>query len=318
LKDKEILVSKIVVVGASPALQQILVLSSFTPHSVNRAAKHYSSFAGKGVNAARVAARLGGNVQLVTVMDSSSLERFQRDAQTWGVGIEAVETIAAVRTCTTLLGHESVHGTELVQEAPSLTSEESAHFQELAFQVIAELSPSDVLVLTGSIPRGVPTTLYRDLARATQAITIVDAHGAPLRAVLDAIDRVSWIKPNLTEWFELSRDLGGNDPFSSAQSLSPSSRFLLTDGPRPAVLLGLHGRRWRIPVAKIAVVNPIGSGDAVTGGLAYAMAYRLSDPDAIRLALACGMSDCETIEPGLVDPERVQEISQKLSIETLA
>src|SRR5262249_17888553 len=115
-----------------------------------------------------------------------------------------------------------------------------------------------------------PADLYYQWARnATHAgaLSIVDAHGPPLLEALKA--NPSLAKPNCAE---LASTLGRQLPDDAALISAMrelwergTQRIVVTSGKAPA--LAFDGQTfWKISSPTIKAINPIGSGDAFTGG----------------------------------------------------
>ncbi len=92
---------------------------------------------------------------------------------------------------------------------------------------------------------------------------------------------------------------------------------LVTHGGKPAYLM-TPKRAWRFsPPALERRVNPIGSGDCTTGGLAHALLRGRSMKDAVAFGLACGSANVETLTPADIDPVRVRVLRRAVQIEPM-
>ena len=111
-----------------------------------------------------------------------------------GVDCRWIETKSETRICTTIVERAGDRTTELVENAAPLASDEIARFCDAFAE---ESLAADVVVLTGSLPAGVPATIYSDLLQRTSALAIVDARGPEMLAALSRRPLV--VKPNREE-----------------------------------------------------------------------------------------------------------------------
>jgi tagatose 6-phosphate kinase len=147
-------------------------------------------------------------------------------------------------------------------------------------------------------------------------MSILDAAGEPLRRALAA--RPDVVKPNRAE---LRRTL--NVSVESDQELRDAMKRLIDAGPQWAIVsAGKAGavisdgeHFWRVASPAVKAVNPIGSGDALAGGLACAIAERgESLPHACKLGVACGAANAMTQLAGMVHREDVERLLPQVEV----
>jgi tagatose 6-phosphate kinase len=88
----------------------------------------------------------------------------------------------------------------------------------------------------------------------------------------------------------------------------------ITQGKSQAFLFE-SGNACTFTVPAIKAVNPIGSGDSVSAGTAYALAKEHSLVEAFVFGLACGTSNAMNIEPGVVKPDQIAALVPKIRIQ---
>src|SRR5690349_10488235 len=94
----------ILVVGLSPAWQRTLVFEEIISGKVNRARQVGETASGKGVNVARVASILGGDVRLLTVAGGTRGRLLHAELKRQKLSGHVVPVKAETRICQTLLG----------------------------------------------------------------------------------------------------------------------------------------------------------------------------------------------------------------------
>jgi fructose-1-phosphate kinase PfkB-like protein len=60
------------------------------------------------------------------------------------------------------------------------------------------------------------------------------------------------------------------------------------------------------------IVNPIGSGDAMAAGIAWAIRGGRAMIDAVRIGIAAAQENLRRLDTGRVDPVRVQRLAEKV------
>ncbi|NEK47547.1 1-phosphofructokinase, partial [Rhizobium leguminosarum] len=135
-------------------------------------------------------------------------------------------------------------------------------------------------VLSGSVPAGVPASIYATLTerlRAKGAVVAVDTSGAPLRHAVAA--KPDFVKPNARELEELVER-----PLRNAGEIARAARELHATGIGLVVVsLGADGAlfvsddgAWRALPPPVEVASTVGAGDALLAGV---LAARLDGHD---------------------------------------
>lgn len=241
---------------------------------VNRVSSVHRRAGGKGVNVARVLAALGREVVVAGLAGGPTGEAIRADLD--AAGLPTALTPISGDSRTTLVIHSGT--TALFNEpGPLVTGDELDRFLA-GFERLAK--DAEAVVISGSLPRGVPSDLYATLAAMSGAPTIVDADGEPLRHAPKG--RPSIVKPNKDELARAFPDGG--------------AEAVLAEGAGAVVVSmgeeGLHAItpagtfRARMPYRVEG--NPTGAGDALVAGLALGLVEDLPWPDLLRRAAALG------------------------------
>jgi tagatose 6-phosphate kinase len=296
--------------GLTPAWQHVLLFDSFTPGEVNRACAAHWCASGKVLNAARALSHLGGPCKALTVVGGTAGEEIRRDFSRLGIAARWIESATPTRVCTTILDTSRHQATELVPEAGGIHAAEREQFLAAYAE---EASRAAVVVLIGSLPAGTPAGFYRDLVRRTPGKAILDARGPELLDALEA--RPFLVKPNRDE---LARTVGrplttDADLFDALREVNRRGAgwVVVTDGSRPIHVSG-EDELYRIQPPAAEVVNPIGCGDCLAGGIAWALFHGSEPVDAVRHGVAAAADKLGRPLPGVVDRGRVEEIVRSI------
>ncbi len=233
---------------------------------------------------------LGAEVRTLSLLGGRTGQAIRQEFAERNIPATWIESQTATRTCCTILDGQTHHTTELVENSAALAAEELNQFRE-AFR--EEAARADWVVLSGSLPAGVPQTLYRELMRDCRGPVVLDIRGAELEAALEA--RPFLIKPNDEE---LSRTVGRElttekDTLAAMRELNRQGAewVVITHGAKP-VLASHETRCYRLFPPQVPIVNPIACGDCFAAGLVWGFHQNQSPQDgaAVRYRGCCGKS----------------------------
>jgi 1-phosphofructokinase family hexose kinase len=276
-------------IGVTPAVQELREFKKLTLGEVNRSPAIHRTVAGKGANVARVLRQVGGKPLLLGFVGSDFItDNLRRE----GVPERMVRTKAPTRVCTTLMDHATGTITELVEEAALPTASEWRQF----FATFRRCLPqARYVVIAGALMPGASPESYRKIAKCDVPV-IIDSQRAPLLGVLEY--RPFIVKLNV---HELKNTLGRVDVAAGAWELLKrgAQNVVVTDGAKGAWLV-TKDMFWCYEPPKISVVNPIGSGDAMTAGIVRSLERGEDLPRAVCYGVACGAANALTLIAGTV------------------
>ncbi|MFU8780483.1 MAG: 1-phosphofructokinase family hexose kinase [Kiritimatiellia bacterium] len=299
--------------GAYPALQRTLYLAKFFPGRVNRCGRVDLDVAGKAVNAARVAKRLGLRPVLSGFSGGSSGDEIERLLQQQGLDYSGFWRVAAaVRICQTILPEDGAPFTELVEEGPVLPDEDWGALSRYCCRCLEKMGDAAV-ILAGTMPAHASRSFYLDVMQAAKGPVLLDTSGPMLLDCVRA--RPDVVKINADE---LGATFGGDA--SDPRVLIDMSRRLLvagagvvgiTQGAGDAYLV-TPDAVWRFAIPTVAVVSPLGSGDSVNAGMIAGLLEGRSLVEAFGFGLAAGSANVETAKPGVLERRRVEVLYDAL------
>lgn len=253
---------------------------------------------GGGINVSKAIRRLGGQSLALFTCGSPSGLTLQALVEQEEIPYQMISIAGPTRECfvvsETATNQQFRFGTPGPMVSPAEADACLAHLQAIH-------SPIDYLIVSGSLPPGLPTHFYAHIARwaKTQNIRVVlDTAGEPLRLALEK--GIFLIKPNLGE---LAR-LIGVDQLETGQ-IQRAAFDLIEAGYCQVVVvsLGPHGAvavtkdaTWLVPAPPVKRVSTVGAGDSLVGGLVYALTQGKSYHEALQWGVACGTA--ATMHPG--------------------
>jgi len=215
--------ARVLTLTLNPALDLTVRADHLTLDTVNAGQGLRTDAGGKGVNVARVLADHGVNVTATGLLGQDNAEAFEALFEQRGIEDAFLWVPGSTRVGVKLVDHAAQQTTDInlpgLQATPDTLGELHARLRDLQ-------ATHDVLVLSGSVPPGVPTTVYADLTREWRAAgktVVLDTSGEPLRHALHA--GASIVKPNI---HELEGALG--HPLGSETDVLHAAHALLASG----------------------------------------------------------------------------------------
>ena len=271
---------------------------------------------GGGINVARVAHRLGGDVTAIYPIGGQIGKLLQRLVER--ENIASLVTPSHAETRENLTAYEESTGEQYRFVLPG-SPLHRAEWEAVLDRLAALPARPRFVVASGSVPPGVPDDFFARIVRHAKALgakTVIDTSGAALTAVLD--EGVTVLKPNLIELMEflaapLDRD---EDRIAACRKLAADGRAELV-----ALTLGEHGallvtakRAWRALPLAIETVSTVGAGDSFLGGLVAALAGGKSLEQSFRVAVAAVSAAVLMQGTGLCQAEEVKRLLPNVRI----
>jgi 1-phosphofructokinase len=279
----------ITVLALNPAIDQTLEVSGFQLGATNRLTSSRLDPGGKGTNVARVLHELGADVQVLGFLGSGNGAQFTRTLSDLEIRHQFIAILGENRINLKIIEPETGRLTEINDAGFSVVPDD---LERLTGLVEAAMPQTGLLVLSGSLPEGLPPTYYHDLIglAATHGVpTIVDTDDQPLVHALRA--RPTLIKPNRAE----AERLVGRRLTSHTEIVAAAVELLergpqmviISNGRSGAVLVSTEGRWWATPPT-IQPGSTVGAGDSMVAGFALGLSRALPGHEALRLATAAG------------------------------
>ncbi|URM94067.1 1-phosphofructokinase family hexose kinase [Actinomadura madurae] len=273
---------------------------------VNRVETVHRRPGGKGVNVARVLHGLGREVVAAGLAGGAAGRQIEEGLDSLGVPAAFTPVAGESRRTVTIVGGGVTMFTE---PGPVVTAAEWAAFRDGYAELARDAA---AVVLSGSLPPGVPPDAYAVLARLVPGPVILDADGEALR--LGLAGRPDVVKPNADE---LARVSGTGDTGAGIRALREAGArtvvaSLGADGLVAATPEGVLRAALDRPVAG----NPTGAGDALVAGLAAGIADGLPWPDRLRRAVALAACAVRSPVAGEIDAAEIPALIPHVTLRT--
>jgi tagatose 6-phosphate kinase len=300
----------ILTVTPNLALDITYEVARLIPGAAHRVLRVRQRAGGKGVNVARVLRALGATPVIAGLAGGPTGAAIRAELAEAGFA-EALTPIAGeTRRTVTIVSELDSEPTMCTEPGPVVSAAEWANLRERFTETAAR---AEVVVLSGSLPPGVPDDGYAQLvhiARDLGTRTILDTSGPALHAGLAAGPDI--VKPNAAE---LRAATGTDDDTEAAQALARNGTTVVASlGPGGLLAVTDEGN-WRARPPRALPGNPTGAGDACVAALALGLANRASWPNTLVKAVAASAAAVVCPVAGEIDQDTYAHLLAEVVLE---
>jgi 1-phosphofructokinase family hexose kinase len=309
----------IVCVSANPAVDRRLRIPSLAFGRVNRAKTAHGFPGGKAAHVAMAVQALGARTIWLGFLGGAVGDEFVAKFREMKIDLVRIRTKTPTRINLELI-EDSARITEILEPGEPLATEELRAMLRTFTAGLRRKWRRALIVISGSLPRGVPAGFYGSLigaAGSTGSRVFLDTSGDALRASLAS--HPAFVKPNREEVEAL---LGRK--LKNQSAIVDAARELIARGAQSAAIsLGAEGLVWferkNGPVwfarpPRLKSVSTVGCGDATVAGFALASVKGIGGEAAIRLAVACGAANCLAEVPGMIVSRNVKSLMLRVKV----
>lgn len=273
-------------VTLNPALDKTATIPNFRTDGVNRIDSLRTDPGGKGINVSKVIQKLGAESTALGILAGHSGQKIAQSLEEMGLTCRFTFVPGETRTNLKIVDPVGHTHTDINEPGQPVSQE---ILQEMLNALLQQLQEGDIVVLSGSLPRGAAPDTYGTWTHACRekgARVFLDADGAPLHHGLEA--KPFLVKPNEKELANLL------DASSKESDLISAGRKLRGQGiARVVISLGAEGALffledavYRAKGLVVPVGSTVGAGDSMVAALAVACEKQLSDEKTVALAMA--------------------------------
>ena len=280
-------------VTLNPALDKTVEIPNLTIDGVNRITTMRTDPGGKGINVSKVIDKLGGRSVAMGILGGNTGNAIRSALE--AMGLETDFRFVEGETRTNLKVIDPVNHTNTDINEPGVTLSEGL-LEDFLAQAAGRLTAGDIVVLSGSLPKGAPRNTYFTwvkTCREAGAKVILDADGELLAEGLKASPYL--ITPNN---HELSGLLG--KPLETTGDLEQAARDLMNRYGIARVVVSMGGDGALYVTGKetiyaeglkVPVGSTVGAGDSVVAALAVAEERGMGLEETVRLSTATGAAN---------------------------
>lgn len=306
-------------VTLNPCIDKTIYLDRLELGSYNRVKNTRIDLSGKGLNVSTVLNHLREETLCMGLNFRNNGSVLEQTMNSRGLKHFFVYTNGSIRTNIKLFDQSCQVMTEVNEAGPTVSP---ATVDKLIDEIDVRLDHTHILVLSGSIPPGVPADIYQRLIRMAHkkdVKTILDTAGEPL--LLGLQEKPFLIKPNSTEFEQAFRKQikAGKGPLEIARELVDGGipYLCISMGADGALLLDRE-HAYRAKALPVEAKGLTGAGDSMVAGMCYALRKRLSTEDMLRYAMAAAAGSVRQEGTLLATGNDIRELLNQVEIQTIA
>ena len=308
----------IATVTLNPALDEAIAVDEVLLGTTNRCELDALDPGGKGINASRVIHRLGRKTLAFGFAGGVTGRLLCERLRDEGLSLDFDEVDDLTRLNVMIFERSTGRRSRLYLSGARVEPLKAAAL----LSRLEQLEGGGIVVLGGSLPPGLPDTIYQEFVRTLRARTmrpIVDTSGAALAAVLTA--KPLLVKPNVEEAEALlGRRLADDDAVLVAADeirRRGPDYVVISQGAGGAIGVGTDGA-WKVVPPAITACSTVGSGDSMIAGLAIAFSEGRGFVEGLRLGTATGAATAMVPGTRLCNAAQVEELLPRVVVRSLA
>lgn len=282
-------------VTLNPAVDKTVEISDFRVGAVNRVSSVRIDAGGKGINVSKIIKTLNGKSIALGIIAGNNGKYIKGYMDSLDIENDFVFAEGETRTNLKVVDNKLHTNTDINEPGIYVKGEE---INSLENKIFNGMDKNTILVLSGSIPPGVPVDIYRrwiERAREAGARTMLDADGELLREGIKA--RPYLIKPNIYELEGLLKR-----SLNSVEAIVDAAESILDEGIEMVVVsMGADGAVFvnndgavHAEGIKVRAVSTVGAGDSMVAALAFALDNNYSFKEAVELSAGAGTAGVTT------------------------
>lgn len=279
-------------VTLNPALDKTVYVDDFAVDEVNRVRTYREDPGGKGINVTKVIDALGGSSRALALLGGGAGKHIEAMLAAAHIDCWAFAVPGETRTNTKVVDEVGHTNTDINEPGPTVTQ---AQLDEVLAVLVDTVEDGDIVVLSGSLPKGAPDDTYRtwvEACREAGAKVFVDASGESLALAFEA--KPFLVKPNEIELGAiLGRELDTDEAVVEAATelvASGIEHVVVSRGGDGAVFVDASGATV-VHSPKVKVASTVGCGDSVVAALALGTHENMDPRDIMVLAMATGSAN---------------------------
>lgn len=211
-------------VSLNPKIEKIGRVKRLQVGKMNKIEITRESSGGRGINAARFIKKLGGEVVITGIIGGKTGEYIEDELKNEGIDTDFYLTEEESRISIKIFDEKGLR-TDVSEVGPLLFPIDTKGFVDKFSEIVNDF---DIILLSGSIPSGVPPNIYLRLiaiAKEKGKVTILDTEGEPLMEGIKGSPTIARV------------DKVDFDRISGSSLVSPAKRIKTIKEPKPEIII---------------------------------------------------------------------------------
>lgn len=311
---------KIIAVTANPAIDLTIHATGWRRGLVNRGQSVDKTAGGKGITVAINLNDAGVDAIVTGWMGAHNDSTFVETFQEHGIQDEFIRIAGDTRRCFKIIDDTDGETTDINMPGQEIPAEAQ---QQLQDYLEREVTSDTILVMGGSVPKGVDKGFYAEMVKKFREkcrYLVVDTSDESLRLLMEADVLPHVIKPNIHEL----EDLCGESLEDDADVVAQARKFIDRGVALVVVSMGSRGA-WFVSETesvhaappRVKVMSTVGAGDAMVAGVVRGMSLGHTLEQMARTATAYSAANIQYMGTRLPDPEQIAKLESRVMISQL-
>jgi 6-phosphofructokinase 2 len=287
----------IVTLTFSPCIDKSTSIPALIPEKKLKCAVPKLEPGGGGINVARAIRKLGGNPTAVFPSGGYTGKYFNQLMESEGIESVIINTVHETRENIIVLDESTNMQYRFGMPGTPLSESE---WKECILS-IEKINDIRFIVASGSMPPGVPATVFTilaALAKQKNAMLVIDTAGEALRHAAGA--GVYMLKPNLGELSVLAGvekiDPDGLETIAREVLKKTGCEIMVVSSGEKGATLVTIDKTYKAMPPRVESKSTVGAGDSMVAGIIYSLNAGKGLEEALQFGVACGTAT--TMRPG--------------------
>lgn len=310
----------IIAVSMNPSVDKTLNLSELKPGYLNRIESVVLTAGGKGLNVANNVAAFTNDLVVtgfLGIHNKGIILNSIKNLEDRGVKIDFVSIDDRNRTNIKVI-EESGRLTEINEPGFNVSEEKVT---ELMGKLNGYAGEGNLFILTGSVPKGVGSDIYKILTASLKAQgskVIVDADGELLKNAIES--KPDAIKPNEQELLALfgEKSISEKLVISKAKELVDKGieTVIVSRGEKGSIFVRKDSI-VKCNIADVDMVSTVGAGDAMTAVFSYGLIEDIDYHENIKRSVAASSFTVSLETPYFTSIDEVEKLKNQIILEKI-
>lgn len=290
----------------------------FVPGTVMRVKETRNTAGGKGLNVARVAKICGSEVTATGFVGGFNGDYLEFLLKKSNIQAAFTHIKGETRSCINVL-EGRYKSTEFLEPGCQV---EEAEVTDFIYQFCSLLTKTDIVTLSGSLPKGVPVSVYAtliDLAKSAGKKVLLDSSGVSFQEGLNALPTL--VKPNqdeIEDFFNVKIQSRADTVQYAKKIADKGIEYVVVSlGSDGAIMVHQDKVYQGIP-PKITPINTVGCGDSMVAAFAVGLEKNFSPVECLTYAIAVGTANALSPFTGDIDPTVLATLQPQVKVQILS
>ncbi|TAH04073.1 MAG: 1-phosphofructokinase family hexose kinase [Sphingobacteriales bacterium] len=305
--------ANIITITFSPSIDKSATVNELVPTKKLKCDNANTQPGGGGINVARVLSKLGADVLAVFPSGGYTGAFFNTLLKNENVPFVFVSAQNETKENFVILDQSSKQQYRFGMPSNPLFAKE----YNACLELIASYKNAAFIVASGSLPPGVPLTIYEDIAKIAKknnAKFVVDTSGPALQNAVN--QSVFLLKPNLNELGFLAgiKNLNLLDVEKVAKDFlfKKNCEIMVVSLGNEGAILITQNQTYKVKSPQVNVKTTVGAGDSMLAGIIYSLSNGHNLHQSLKYGVACGTAATLNFGSKLCEVADVEKIYKLL------